>query len=72
VVPTELGRCGPAIADLLGSFEGYLTDHRACAGLLGGIFEATSDAGALWGVAWLRCPACGMRWERRLALNGAG
>jgi hypothetical protein len=69
-VSTESGVRGPAIADLLERFEGYLADHRDCAGLAGSILEVTSD-GALWGVAWMRCPACGVRWERRLAFNGA-
>ena len=36
----------------------------------GGALQVTAN-GARWGVAWLRCPSCGMRWERRLALNGA-
>ncbi len=67
---TDSGLRGEAIADLVGSFEGHLADHRECAGLAGSIVEVTAD-GALWGVAWLRCPGCGVRWERRLALNGA-
>jgi hypothetical protein len=58
------------IDDLVLSFESYLTDHRGCAGLAGSILEETTN-GAVWGVAWLRCPECGVRWERRLALNGA-
>ena len=59
-----------AIADLLQSFEGYRLAHRECARLAGSIVEITVD-GAGWGVAWMRCPDCGVRWERRLALNGA-
>lgn len=62
---------GTAIADLVQSLEGHLVAHRECAGLAGSIVEMTSD-GARWGVAWMRCPDCGVRWERRLALNGAG
>ena len=58
------------MADLLERFEGYLADHRECAGLAGSILEVTSN-GTVWGVAWMRCPECGVRWERRLALNGA-
>ncbi len=65
------GLRGAAIADLLQSFERHLVDHRECAGLAGSILETTAD-GAPWGVAWMRCPDCGVRWERRLALNGAG
>lgn len=67
---TDSALRGAAIADLVRSFEGHLTDHRECAGLAGSILEVVSN-GALWGVAWLRCPDCGVRWERRLALNGA-
>jgi hypothetical protein len=66
----DSGLHGAAIADLVRSFEGHLTGHRECAGLSGGIFEVTTD-GALWGVAWLRCSGCGVRWERHLALNRA-
>jgi len=69
-VSTDSGLRGAAIVDLVQSFEGYLVDHRECVGLAGSILEMTAD-GALWGVAWLRCPDCGVRWERRLALNGA-
>ncbi|MGH7306350.1 MAG: hypothetical protein ACRELZ_23965 [Candidatus Rokuibacteriota bacterium] len=58
-----------AIADLLQSFEGHRLAHRECAGLAGSIIEVTVD-GARRGVAWMRCPDCGVRWERRLALNG--
>lgn len=61
---------GAALADLVQSFEGHFLEHRACAGLAGSILETTAD-GARWGVAWMRCPDCGVRWERRLALNGA-
>jgi hypothetical protein len=66
---TDPGRRGLVVADLLRSFEGHLLDHRECTGLAGSILEVTSD-GARWGVAWMRCPECGIRWERRLALNG--
>jgi hypothetical protein len=58
------------IVDLLQSFEGHRQAHRACSGLAGSILEVTVDS-ARWGVAWMRCPDCGVRWERRLALNGA-
>jgi cation transport regulator ChaC len=68
-VPTDSEPRGAAIADLVRNFEGHLIDHRGCAGLDGSIVELTAN-GARWGVAWLRCPTCGMRWERRLALNG--
>ena len=67
---TDSALRGAAIADLVRSFEGHLTDHRECAGLAGSILEVAAN-GALWGVAWLRCPDCGVRWERRLALNEA-
>ncbi|PYN36201.1 MAG: hypothetical protein DME01_09445 [Candidatus Rokuibacteriota bacterium] len=67
---TDSGFRGTAIGDLLQRFEGHLLDHRECAGLAGSILEVTSD-GARWGVAWMRCPDCGVRWERRLALKGA-
>ena len=67
---TESGSRRPAISDLVKNFDGHLAEHRECAGLAGGIAEVTSN-GALWGVAWVRCPECGVRWERRLALNGA-
>jgi hypothetical protein len=69
-VSTDPELRGAALADLVQSFEGHLLDHRDCAGLAGSILETTAD-GALWGVAWMRCPHCGVRWERRLALNGA-
>jgi len=69
-VPTASGSRGPTIADLLESFERHLAEHRECAGLAGSILEVTSN-GALWGVAWMRCPECGVWWERRLAFNGA-
>jgi hypothetical protein len=59
-----------AIADLLQSFEGHRQAHRECAGLAGSILEVIVDGGR-WGVAWMRCPDCGVRRERRLALNGA-
>lgn len=68
---TNSGLRGTAIADLVQSFERYLIDHRECAGLAGSILEVTTD-GTVWGVAWLHCPDCGVRWERRLALNTAG
>ena len=68
---TDSALRGAAIADLVRNFEGHLTDHRECARLAGSILEVAAN-GALWGVAWLRCPACGVRWERRLALNIAG
>ena len=67
---TDSGLRGAAIVDLVRSFEGHLVDHRECVGLAGSVLEMTAD-GVLWGVAWLRCPDCGVRWERRLALNGA-
>lgn len=69
-MPTDCGRREIAIADLLESFEGHLVEHRGCDGLAGSILEMTANGGR-WGVAWLRCPACGMRWERHLGLNGA-
>ena len=69
-MPTDSSRRAAVIADLLQSFEGYRLGHRECAGLAGSILEVTVD-GARWGVAWMRCPDCGVRWERRLALNGA-
>jgi hypothetical protein len=58
-----------AIADLVRSFDAHLADHRECASLAGSIVELTVS-GALWAVAWMCCPDCGVRWERRLALNG--
>lgn len=61
---------GTAVADLVRSFDGHLVAHRECAGLAGSILE-TSANGTRWGVAWLRCPDCGVEWERRLALDGA-
>ena len=61
---------GTVIADLVLNFEGHLMDHHGCAGVAGSILELTAN-GTAWGVAWLRCPQCGVRWERRLALNGA-
>ena len=67
---TDSGLRGEAIADLVVNFERYLLEHHGCAGLAGSIVEVTAN-GAAWGVAWLRCPQCGVRWERRLALNGA-
>jgi hypothetical protein len=70
-VSTDSALRGAAIADLVRNFVGQMTDHRECAGLAGSILEVTAN-GALWGVAWLRCPDCGVRWERRLALNGVG
>lgn len=61
---------GAAIADLVRSFDGHLMDHRECAGLAGSILETTAE-GTRWGVAWLCCPDCGIKWERHLVLNGA-
>jgi hypothetical protein len=69
-VLTDCGVRATAIADLIESVECYLVEHRDCAGLAGSILEVTTN-GARWGVAWLRCPACGLRWERHLGLNGA-
>jgi len=68
-VSTDSALRGAAIADLVQNFEGHLTDHRECAGLIGSVLEEAAN-GALWGVAWLRCPDCGVRWERHLALTG--
>jgi hypothetical protein len=70
-VSTDSALRGAAIADLVRSFEGHLTDHRECTGLAGSILEVVAN-GAHWAVAWLRCPDCGVQWERRLALNEAG
>jgi len=69
-VSTDPELRGAALADLVQNFEGHLRDHRDCADLAGSILETTAN-GAHWGVAWMRCPECGVRWERRLALNGA-
>ena len=70
-MPTPVGSREPAIADLVERFEGHLADHRECAGLAGSILEVTLND-ARWGVAWMRCSECGVRWERHLALNGVG
>jgi hypothetical protein len=64
----DSGLRGAAIADLVRSFDGHVIDHRECAGLAASILEMTAD-GSRWGVAWLRCPDCGVEWERRLALD---
>jgi hypothetical protein len=56
------------IADLVHGLETYFAEHRACEGLAGDIVEATID-GARWGVACMNCPECGVRWERRLAVD---
>ena len=55
------------IADLVQSFEAYATEHRECDGLAGSILEVTAN-GVRWGMAWMRCSDCGVRWERRLAI----
>ena len=64
------GERATALDDLVERFEEHFREHRDCRGLAGSILEVTAN-GAPWGVAWLRCRECGMRWERRLALNGA-
>jgi hypothetical protein len=69
-VSTDPGRRRTALAELLQSFEGHLFEHRECAALAGSILEVTAQ-GVPWAVAWMRCPDCGVTWERRLALNGA-
>ena len=68
-MPADCACRAAAIGDLVESFEGHLVEHRDCAGLAGSILEVIVKD-APWGVAWLRCPNCGVRWERRLALNG--
>jgi len=59
------------LADLVRDFDVHVVEHRDCGALAGSIVEVPDD-GLAWGVAWLRCAECGVRWERRLALNGAG
>jgi hypothetical protein len=63
----EDGRRAAVVADLVGSFEAYLAEHRVCDGLAGSIAEVT-DNGARWGVAWVECSDCNVHWERRLAV----
>jgi len=70
-VSDATGDRATVVADLIRSFEGHLVEHRECDGLDGRVLEVTAD-GVRWGVAWMRCPDCGVRWERRLAMNGAG
>jgi hypothetical protein len=68
-VPAARRRRVAVIRDLVESFERYLAEHRACRRLAGGVTEV-GDNGAQWGVGWLRCAVCGVRWERWLALDG--
>jgi hypothetical protein len=63
----EDGRRAAVIADLVGSFETYVAEHRVCDGLAGSIVEVTEN-GARWGVAWVECVDCHVHWERRLAV----
>ena len=63
----EAGRRAAVVADLVGSFEAYLAEHRGCDSLAGGIAEVTVN-GARWGVAWAECADCNVHWERRLAV----
>ena len=68
-VPAARGRRAALIRDLVESFERYLAEHRSCRRLAGGVTEV-GGSDAQWGVGWLRCAACGVRWERWLALDG--
>lgn len=68
-VPAAGGPRAARIRDLVESFERYLAEHRSCRRLAGGVTEV-GDSDAQWGVGWLRCSACGVRWERWLALAG--
>lgn len=63
----EDGRRAAVIADLVRTFETYVAEHRVCDGLAGRIVEVTEN-GARWGVAWVECVDCSVRWERRLAV----
>jgi len=63
----EDGRRAAVIADLVGSFETYVAEHRVCDGLAGSIVEVTEN-GARWGVAWVECVDCNVHWDRRLAV----
>ncbi len=65
----DRGHRAAVTRDLVESFERYLAEHRACRRLAGGVAEV-GDNGSRWGVGWLRCAACGVRWERWLALGG--
>lgn len=58
------GRRWAILDDLLRSFEAHVAEHRECDGLTGSIVEVT-EKGVLWGVAWVECFDCGVRWERR-------
>jgi len=64
------GHRAAVIADLVQGLEAYFAEHRECDGLAGDIVEETVD-GVRWGVAGMRCPDCGVRWERRLAVDAA-
>jgi hypothetical protein len=55
----------PAVlADLVRTFEAHFAEHRECDGLAGSIVEVIEN-GVPWGVAWMACAGCGVRWERR-------
>jgi len=62
------GHRAAVIADLVQGLEAYFAEHRECGGLAGDIVEETVD-GVRWGVAGMRCPECGVRWERRRAVD---
>ncbi len=53
-------------AALVERFDAFFLEHRLCEGLEGGVLELTEN-GLLWGVAWIVCAGCGVRWEWRLA-----
>ena len=67
----EDGRRAAVIADLVGSFETYFAEHRECDGLVGSIAEVTQNE-LPWGVAWIECVECGVRWEQRRAVDAGG
>ena len=66
-MPQASGDRAAVIADLIQGFEAYVAEHRECDSLAGSLLEVTAN-GVRWGVAWVRCPDCGVRWERRLAM----
>lgn len=57
-------RRSSVLVDLVRTFEAHFAEHRECDGLAGSIVEVTEN-GVPWGVAWMACAGCGVRWERR-------
>ncbi|PYN77812.1 MAG: hypothetical protein DMD96_22595 [Candidatus Rokuibacteriota bacterium] len=70
-MPRELAHRARVVTELLRSFETYFAEHRECDGLVGSIAEVTQNE-LPWGVAWIECVECGVRWEQRRAVDAGG